>query len=207
MNIKLRNLEQIRKSPQTASEISKESGKGGKTMIRVWDYAIGHYHHDQDAKSSLSYLVNGLSKFNDNKKNNEWRDTLIDKFNSYIDSYSKLNFNNLQVNGRLKMDIHHNNFITGEVFRVDKTNEDGYAITLQNRQGIIWAHELRFRLLQIHFSNMYRCPYDIIKVGVYNFQDNEHEYLSFDDFELKQAWEEVLEISNKVNKVILYVEV
>lgn len=203
MNIKHRNLEQIRKSPKSVSEFSNESGKGGKTMIRVWDHAIGHYHHDGDAKAALSYLINGLSQFNDNKKNREWKEKLIDKFNCYINSYTKLKLTNVKVNSRLKIDIHHNNFITGEIFRIDKSSENGYIITIQNRKDEIWAHELRFRLLQIHFSNLYKCPYDLIKVGVYNFENGEHEYVSFDDIELRNAWDETINISNKINQIRL----
>ncbi|MBL7966893.1 MAG: hypothetical protein JNK09_07815 [Prolixibacteraceae bacterium] len=203
MKIKHRNLEQIRKSPQTASEFSAEKGKGGKTMIRAWDNAVGKYHHLKDAKAAQVYLLNSLSNFNNNKKNNEWREVLINKFNRYVDSYEKLKVENIGVNTRLLMDIHHNNYITGEILRVDKTPDNEYLVTLQNRQDEIWGHELRFRLLQIHFSNKYKCPYDSIKVGVYNFQSEEHEYLSFDDAELKQAWNEVVNLSNRINQVHL----
>lgn len=200
MRIKHRVLEQVRKSPESISQITGQKTAGGKTMIRVWDNAIGKYHHSKDAQAAQAYLLNGLSNFNNTKKNNEWREVLVNKFNRYIASYEKLKVENIGVNTRLLMDIHHNNFLTGEILRIDKTPESEYLVTVQNRQDEIWGHELRFRLLQIHFSNKYKCPYDSIKVGVYNFQSEEHEYLSFDDIELRQAWDEVVNLSNRINQ-------
>jgi hypothetical protein len=203
MRIKHRFLEQVRKSPESVSQITGQKQGGGSTMIRVWDYAVGVYHHSNDPEAAKAYLLNGLSNFNNTKKNNEWREVLINKFNSYIASYENLKAKNIEVNTRLVMDIHHNNFITGEILRVDKTPENEYLVTIQNRHDEIWGHELRFRLLQIHFSNKYKCPYDSIKVGVYNFQEEEHEYVSFDDGELKLAWDEVVNLSNRINQVRL----
>ncbi|WP_430972659.1 hypothetical protein [Sunxiuqinia rutila] len=201
MNIKHRNLEKVRKSPQAITQIAQGTTGGGKTMIRCWDHAVGFYHKEQDVKSARDYLLRRLSSFNDNKKNNEWRDTLINKFDSYLNSYSELNFKNIKVNSRLKMDIQHNNSITGEIFRIDQTVDNGYAVTLQNRQDDIWAHEIRFPLIQIHYSNFFRCPYDLVKVGVYNFVQENHEYISFEEDDLNQAWDEILTISRKVNKI------
>lgn len=203
MRIRHRVLEQVRKSPESVSQITGQKPGGGSTMIRAWDNAIGNYHHSKDAKAAQTYLLNRLSNFNSNKRNNEWREVLINKFNRYVASYEKLKVENIEVNTRLLLDIRHNNFITGEILRVDKTLENEYLITIQNRKDEIWGHELRFRLLQIHFSDKYKCPYDSIKVGVYNFQEEEHEYVSFDDRELKQAWEEVVNLSNRINQVRL----
>jgi hypothetical protein len=201
MNLKHRNLEQIRRSPQSAIQFSRENGAGGKTMVRIWDYAIGRYHHSSDSKSAYEYLSTGLSTFNDNKKNNAWREVLLNKFNRYVDAYEKLNFQNLGVNNRLKMNVHHSNFITGEIFRVDKSPDDEYFVTLQNRKDEIWAHELRFRLLQIHYSNLYKCSHELVKVGVYNFEQEEHEYVSFDESELNNAWDEIIKVSASIKNI------
>jgi hypothetical protein len=70
-----------------------------------------------------------------------------------------------------------------------------------NRSDDIWATEIRFRILQLHFSNIYRFPYDLIKVGVYNFEECLNEYTSFDETELNLAWEETLTISQNINRI------
>ncbi|SHJ89093.1 hypothetical protein SAMN05444280_1382 [Tangfeifania diversioriginum] len=200
MKLKHRYLEQVRRNPQSVKQILQETSGGGKTMVRCWDRAIGHYHKNEDSKSALSYLNSALSNFNDNRTNNVKKDMLIEKFNNYTHEYLNLDFKNIKVNSRINIDIHHNNYLTGEIFRVDQTPENGFAITLMNRNDEIWATELRFRILQIYYSNIYKCPYDLIKVGVFNFEEELHEYTSFDEIELNQAWQEIIDISNKINK-------
>jgi hypothetical protein len=83
MKLKHRYLEQARKNPQSISQISEQT-TGGKSMVRYWDWAVGHFHKDQDSKSALAYLENGLSNFNDNRANNNKREMLIEKFKSYV---------------------------------------------------------------------------------------------------------------------------
>lgn len=200
MKLKHRNLEQSRKSPEVASQLSKEVGIGGKSMVRYWDWAVGHYHQEKDFRVGLDYLQKGILSFNNTKQNREKGEKLMKKLEKYVSNYSKLGFNYIGSNSRLNIDIQHNNAVTGEVFRIDGTMEGGYAITLLNRTDEIWAHELRFRLLQIHYSNIYKCPYDLVKVGVFNFESGEHEYVSFDEEELKSAWAEITGISSKINQ-------
>ncbi len=202
MRIKHRNLEQIRKNPQSASQVITPAQRG-KTMVRYWDWAVANFHKEQDAKSALAYLINGFSNFNDNRANNQKQEMLIDKFNNYLDEYNNLNFVNIKTNSRLNIDIQHKNSITGEVFRIDKTPENGFAIALMSRTDDIWVTQLRFPLLQIYYSNYYKCPYDLIKVGIYNFEKEIHEYTSFEELELNHAWEEIIRISSKINQVKL----
>lgn len=199
MRLKHKNLEQIRKSPELASKFSEEKGQIGKTMVRVWDRSISHFHQE-GAAEAINFLHNGLLEFRDTKEHRQRKELYYNKLKNYIKEYNSFGFKPIKIMSHLKIDIQHNNFITGEIFRIDKTPEDGYAITLLNRTDEVWAHQLRFRLLQIHYSNVYKCPHDLIKVGVYNFEKEEHEYVSFDDKELKDAWTEIIGISNKINQ-------
>ncbi len=200
MKLKHRYLEQLRKNPQSVKQIMHEASGGGKTMIRAWDRAVGRYHKEENKKSALDYLKLALSDFNDNRANNIKKDMLFEKFENYIHEYLNLKFKNIKVNSRINIDIHHNNYLTGEIFRIDQTSENGLAITLMNRTDEFWATELRFHILQIYYSNIYKCPYDLVRVGVYNFEEEIHEYISFDEIELNQAWEEIINLSNKINK-------
>ncbi len=202
MKLKHRYLEQVRSNPKSALQISEQTA-GGKSMVRYWDWAVGHFHKEQDLDSGLDYLENGLSNFNDNRANNTKREMLLNKFKNYAHEYLNLGFENIKTNGRLNINIQHNNFLTGEIFRIDRTSEEGFAITLMNRFDDIWTTELRFPLLQIYFSNYYKCAFDLIKVGVYNFEEEIHEYTSFDELDLNKAWEEIIKISKQINQVRL----
>jgi hypothetical protein len=198
MKLKHKNLELIRNAPELAMQFSKDESTGGKSMIRYWDWAVGHFHHEQNEAVAFKYLQNGIQSFSDTKKNRDNGERLIKKLDMYIAGYQNLGFDYISSQSRLNMDIQHNNLLTGEIFRIDKTLENGYAITLLNRTDEIWAHQLRFRLLQIHYSNLYKCPHDLVKVGVYNFIKEEHEYVSFDDEELRDAWAEITGISKRL---------
>lgn len=201
MKLKHKFVEQIRKFPELASQFSKEEkNPGGKSMVRYWDWAIGHFHHENSKEAAFKYLMNGIQSFNDTKKNRNNGERLIKKLDKYIIDYQKMGFNYISSQSKLNMDIQHNNFMTGEIFRIDKTPEKGYAITLLIRNDEVWAHQLRFRLLQIHYANVYKCPHDLIKVGIYNFEKEEHEYVSFDDDELRNAWIEITKLSEKINQ-------
>jgi hypothetical protein len=203
MKLKHRYLEQVRRNPQSVSMLLKETDGGGKTMVRCWDRAIGRFHKNEEFDDAKNYLESALSNFNDNRANKEKREMLIDKFINYTLEYANLGFRNIKTNTNISINIQHNNTLTGEVFRIDTTNENGLAITLMNRTDDIWASELRFPLLQLYYANIYKYPYDLIKVGVYNFEEEIHEYTSFEEKELNLAAEEVISISKKINQIQL----
>jgi hypothetical protein len=157
MRIKHKYLERIRQTPDAISQILKENKGGGKSMIRYWDYAIGHFHQN-NLDFAMDYLKQGLQEFKDHKRNRDHASELIGKLERYAENYLELGFDYIGSQKHLRIDIKHNNFITGEVFRIDKTPEGGYAVTLMNRTDEIWAHELRYQLMQIHYSNIFKCP-------------------------------------------------
>ena len=202
MKIKHKNLEAIKANPRMASALVKENSNG-KSMVRYWDWAVSCFHHKKSLRAALNYLENGILSFNDTKQNRTKGNKLLEALEVYTKSYDSLGFNYLSSQKRIKIDIEHNNFITGEIFRLDETVEGGYAITILQRQDDVWAHELRFKVLQVYFSNYYKCPFDLIKVGVYNVEKGIHEYISFDENELNEAWNEVIELSKEINKFII----
>ena len=201
MNIKHRFLENVRNAPLDVKLIIKET-PGGRSMIRAWDCAISRYHKDNDTNTAISYLQNQCATFANNQKNEIKTNSLVENLVDYIDDYTKQNFESVKTLSRLKVDIQHNNNITGEIFRIDKTQEGGYAITVMQREGKFWAHELRFPLLQRHYSNVYNCPFDLVKVGIYNYETKKHEYKSFDEGEIIMAWDNTLKLSNDINKFV-----
>ena len=137
-------LERIRQSPEAVSQILNENKGRGKSMIRYWDYAVGHFHQ-KNLDFALGYLKQGFQEFKDIKRNRDHASELMGKLERYALRYSKLGFEYVGSNRQLKIDIEHNNFITGEIFRIDKTPGGGYAITIMNRTDEIWGHELRYQ--------------------------------------------------------------
>jgi hypothetical protein len=205
MKFSHRYLEQIRYNPQNAKQIIKESEGGRYSMNRVWFFAARKYHqNDDDEKSACDYFQQSFDNhFVSNRLNEQKKNDLLGKLKNYIRDYSSLDFSFYDYSNRVSIDILHNNIVSGEVFRLDKTIAGGYAITLLDKDNSIWAKELRYPLLQVHYSNVFNCPTELIKIGVYNFEKESHEYQTFDIQTLDQTWKEVLDLSNKINKLVL----
>lgn len=200
MKIKHKKLELIKLNPQNAKIIVSEGYSGGPNMTRCWDRAISFYHKENDINKAILYLQNLLSTFADSKRNRDKTEFLIKQLIGYHKSYEKLKVVPFKLLGRLNMDIGFKNYLTGEIYRVDKT-VTGYAVTLIMRTDGLWKHELRFPLIQRHFSNKLKCDESEIKVGIYNFEKFEHEYITYDHETLEIAWSEVLSISEKISAV------
>lgn len=197
-------LEQIRHNPAAVKEVL--SGQDGRfSMNRVWYYTVRRFHQsNEDKAEAFNYFENSITDhFIASKANGIKKEQLLVKLNNYFDNYKKLGFEFYDYSNRISIDINHGNIVSGEIFRFDKLPENKYAITILDRDDSIWVKELRYPLFQIYFSNVFNCPTENIKVGVYNFQKENHEYESFDEITLKQTEEEVKQISNELNKVRL----
>lgn len=198
MKIKHKNLELVRSNPSNAKVLLSENYPGGKNMTRCWDRAIAVYHKENSLDKAIQYLQGQCLNFAINKKNRDRTESLILKLIDYDKNYRQLGFLPYKVQGRLNMDIEYNNYLSGEIYRVDKT-KDGYAITLMLRTGKIWQNELRFPLLQRFYSDKLECSENKIMVGVYNYEQGKHEFISYDQSALNDAWEEMTKISELVS--------
>lgn len=196
MKFSHRNLEAIRQNPKNFKQILNSSG-GRISMARYWQFAARRYHQSSnDDELAVNYLENNcLNHFVNNASNSGKIRKLIDKLHLYFEDYKKQNIEFYDYTNRISIDIQNNNFITGEIFRIDKKNDGGYKIALFSKLDSIWANELRFPLLQIYYSNLFECPTMDIEVGVYNLEKDKHEYLFFDEETLQQAWNEITQIS------------
>lgn len=202
MKFSHRNLEAIRKNPVNFKQILGASG-GRQSMARYWQFAARKFHQNNSIEMAVSYYEKiCLKNFVNNSANSTKISNLVDKLYKYSEDYESLNVNYYDYSNRISVDIQNNNFITGEVFRLDKKVNEGYKVTLFSKEDTIWANELRYPLLQIYYSNIFECPVMDIDVGIYNFSTDTHDYLCFDEKTLKQAWDEVTQISDSILKNI-----
>ncbi len=200
MRISHRNLEVIRKSPQSIKQIIGNNSPR-TSMARYWQFAIKKYHKNNDINEAIDYFQSNCQQhFKDTKANQTQIFQLTDKINQYRADYLLLDFEYYDYSQRLSMDINYKNFLSGEIFRIDKKKEGGYAITLFEKDNELWSSELRFPLLQIHYSNIFKCPIDEISVGTYNLKTGKHQYINYDEYSLKTSWEEILNISRIISK-------
>ncbi len=197
-------LEQIRHNPDNVKEILTNSGSGSFSMNSAWKNSVKKYHQSDGNREEAFKHFDAMFNRNFilNETNNRKKGVLMEKLEQYIKSYQLLKLEHYNYSHRVSIDIHHNNFITGEIFRLDKSDK-GYVVTLFQKEDKIWMGELRFPLIQIYYSNIFNCPVDDIKVGIYNFEKDAHEYLTFDEYALKSAQDEIYNLSNKINKILL----
>lgn len=197
-------LEQIRHNPAAVKDVL--SGQDGRfSMNRVWYYAARRYHQSkQDKATAFNYFEDSVNEhFIANKANRLKKEHLLVKLNNYFENYKKLGYEFYDHSNRISIDINHGNIVSGEIFRFDKVPDNKYAVTILDRDDSIWVKELRYPLFQIYFSNLFNCPADDISVGVYNFEQEKHEYISYDELTLKQAENEIKYISSEINKINL----
>jgi len=194
-------LEKIRINPSGIRDILSVSDGGRLSMNRVWFFAARKYHQSGgDRNFCMNYFDRMFDeKFVLNVANIRKKELLLDKLDQYINSYIDLKFEFYDYSNRISIDIDHGNMIGGELFRFDKTNEGGYAVTILDKENSIWANQLRFPLFQIHYSNVFDCPSELIKVGIYNFEEEKHEYITYDEVSLKTSEDEIKAISKEIN--------
>ncbi|MBV5283808.1 MAG: hypothetical protein JZU53_15415 [Paludibacter sp.] len=194
-------LEQIRHNPGNIKQIIS-SGRGSFSKNSAWKFSIKKYHQkDSDKSFAFRHFEEMFDRnFVANNGNRLIKLELMEKLENYIEDYEKQKFEFYDYSNRISIDIEHGNMISGEIFRFDKTL-NGFAITLFHNDDSIWIKELRYPLLQIYFSNKFQCPAELIKVGVYNFIDEVHEYNTFDEITLQQSWEEITKLSDTINKI------
>ncbi len=199
MRIRHIKLELIRKNPENYNTIVNGNGQPRASMLRYWQFAARKYHqNDNDSKFAIKYLDDNLkSHFKPTTANISKILKLTNQLADYFTEYKKNKLNFYDSSNRISFDIGNGNFITGEIFRIDKKGNNFY-ITLFYKEDEIWENELRFPLFQIYFSNILKCPFDQIFVGVFNYIKLEHEYNSFDENKLNESLSEVKEIFKKI---------
>ncbi|MDD4972086.1 MAG: hypothetical protein PHT07_21885 [Paludibacter sp.] len=196
-------LEQIRNNPGNIKQIVSD-GRGSFSKNAAWKFSIKKYHQkDSNKDFAFRYFEEMFERnFVDNNANRIIKVELLEKLERYVEDYEKQKFEFYDYSNRISIDINHGNMISGEIFRFDKT-ENGFAVTLFHNDDSIWIKELRYPLLQIHFSDKLNCPAEFVKVGVYNFIDEIHEYNTFDELTLHQSWDEIVKISGEINRIVL----
>lgn len=206
MRISHRNLEAIRMNPKMASQIL--SGRGGSNSIaRNWQYKLKPYHTagfnvEQVASDFYTYCLGAFKNTRDNlAKMNDFRG----RYPLYVNNYEEQKLSFLSFHSKIKFTIDEDNILSGEIFRVDKTKDGGFAVTLfwNNQESSIWANELRFPLLQKFYADKYGVTTDKVQVGIFDFENQSHEYITFDQESIEDALDELSGIMLSLGQMII----
>jgi len=93
--------------------------------------------------------------------------------------------------------------LSGETFRIDRARNGEYVITLmwKNQESDIWAHELRFPVLQQFFADEFGVSTNKVKIGIFDFENVSHEYIKFDEEAIEDAMRELNDIIKEIGEV------
>jgi len=206
MRISHRSLEAIRRNPTLIFELGKGQ-RGSNSIARNWEYKLKPFHVSgvpigQVANNFEAYCVGA---FRDTKANLLKIGELYYRYPKYESDYQQQNFVFQDFHKNIRFNIAGDFILSGEVFRIDRTRNGGYAITLmwKNQESDIWAHELRFPVLQKLFADEFGVSTGKVKVGIFDFENVAHEYITFGKEAIEGAMSELHNIIEEIGKVAL----
>lgn len=201
MRISHRNLEAIRRNPSFVFELGKGQG-GSNSIARNWEYKLKPFHVSgvpigQVANTFEDYC---LRTFNNNKANLLKIEELYNRYPKYELSYRQQNLIFQDFHKNIAFNIEGDFVLSGEIFRIDKTRHGGYAITViwKNQESDIWAQELRFPVLQKFYADLFGVSTNKVFVGIYDFENVSHEYITFDEETIEDAMKELQDIIKEI---------
>ncbi len=205
MRISHRKLEAIRNNPKLAAQIISKTG-GGKSIARYWQFKLKHFH---TGKMTIDEVASAFSddcilKFNNNPANNSKREEYLSRYPHYVSDYKSQNLFFRSFHTRESFMIDSECELYGEIFRIDRTAKGSYSITLfwNNQESEFWASELRFPILQKLFANKFNVSTDEIQVGIFDFENQSHEYNTFDKEAIEDALDELSGIIEEIGTII-----
>ncbi|PXY00855.1 hypothetical protein DF185_13230 [Marinifilum breve] len=201
MRISHRILETVRRNPTSVFELGKGQ-RGSNSIARNWEYKLKPFHVPgvsigQVANTFEAYC---LGAFNNNKANLKKIGELYDRYPKYELNYQQQNLVFQDFHKNIEFNIAGDFLLTGEIFRIDRTRNGGYAITVvwKNQESDIWAQELRFPVLQKFYADEFGVPTNKVQVGIYDFENVSHEYISFDEESIEDAMKELQNIIKEI---------
>lgn len=200
MKISHKNLELARRDPiNYKSNIGSIGFPGRAGWYRYWQFATRIYHRD-DISTAYSYLENLIdNKFVDNISNKKKLEEHLIGLDKYDQDFRNLNNKAIGFGQHLKMDLNFSNMLTGEIGRVDQKQDGSHEIFLFSKEDFLWEKELRFPLIQYHYSNyIFNIPLNKVRIGIYNFEYKQHTSKVFSKDEVNDAINEVTGLSKKI---------
>lgn len=199
MKISHRQLEIIRSNPENFSSLISEARGGYFRLSKYtcWKHAVNFYYKSgYDLNKTEDYFVKMFNNnFVDNKRNQRELKSYIQELNRYVDDFNDLGNEIIDTKVKVSLDIGHNNTLSGEIHRIDMSLNGGYEVYMIIKADYNWEDELRFPLLQHHFSQDLGCSNEEVSVGVYCFEMGEHLVNKYSQDEIEKSLKEVDKIS------------
>ena len=189
MKIRHSALEQIRGNPKLLKNYSTSSAttimKIGR--FRLLQLSIFYYHKKNDERGAFKYLndkyVSLKFKFPEKLL------SLENQLDSYIKTFKNLNSTFIKACDRINIEVSPKVIIAGEIPRIDVLGA-GYLICFFTQNKYDWKGELRMPLIHKYYTEVWGIDHKEIKIGMYNFDKSEYEFIIFNKTQHKIALQE-----------------
>lgn len=208
LKIPLAKLEVARKSPiQFVLSAKKKDGDSdhfGFSRWMAWLNAVHFWNKNNSENSAIKYLTDSLSHFKIVQNNPEEGEYYIEKLQAYIKAHSKCGFYNLESRHRISITLNSLVVISAQIPLVVMNKDIGYSILLLSQNDLSIDTELRWPILQNHYSSVvYGVDISEINVGYFNFEREMFVTKSFTQNKVKKCLKELNDMGEIMYKNLL----
>jgi hypothetical protein len=178
---------------------AQQAKSGGPSAVRFWQYAVYALHSGLSAQEAGDKFEQMCRRSFEDGAAQERR---IERFRRalqvYYDDFSRLNHTVIRTGVRLSLELGPGVNMTGELGRLDLT-QDGYAaFLLVKTRPATWNAELRMPLLQAACARRLGVPEELVEVGIYALDTEAHEWRRFSSAEIAEATSEAAQVAARV---------
>jgi len=200
-------LEVARRDPRKfALDLKSEPGGGFamKSMFMDWQRAVNNYHNTQNENEAIKYLTTAFKNhFADNTANDRKLEEHIIKLQNYIQDADKKKLYFNEKLKRIAIDLSPSLLMTGVIPLIYLNASSGYAVAYFQKVKGDWISELKFPIIQNYVAkSLYGCGLQDVEVGVFSFEDGEHELHKFSQKEISQALKELTELGETITSFL-----
>lgn len=197
MKIRLTDLEHVRSNPKAYRDILADSTENKRffrmSRRRALHLSIYEYHRrGESVNLALIYLED---LYHRRFKNEKYLTELEDQVEDYASEFRRHGNSVVEFKTNVSINIESGLQITGEIPRLDLVPQGGYEVLLFPTSTDNWTQELRYPLLQAHFSKKLGAPVEEMSVGIYDVDRARYETTRFTTDEIAAAHEELREIA------------
>lgn len=190
MKISHREIDQAIKDPRAWQKAKLQSeffqiGYDGYLRIGIY-----RYHNKNSLLAAERHLLKLFSRAGHRLKDQARKGDVLERLHFYESWYRSSGLIFIQCRVRLSLPFESDNFLTGEISRVDATQSGTQGVLLGNAAND-WDTNTQFPLLQLAISNVYNVPLSEISVGVQQLDGSGLSTRSFSEGECKNAYDQL----------------
>ncbi|MBN9298606.1 MAG: hypothetical protein J0I41_16490 [Filimonas sp.] len=196
-------LEQVRNNYLPYVELlstgEKISRGGTHGMFAYWQDVSKKIHQNElNLSSGIKTLTSLYSNFDDNKRNRDKQNLLLDQLVKYHQCYEKQNFQFYDGRRRIRWPIIPEIHLSGLTPWVFESGEEYFAYYVIEKK-YDWKKELRFPLLQKYMSeHNVKCNFRQLNMGVYFLDTGVFEFRKYSTKEILSSVIETKQLFGKI---------